>query len=95
MKKVRTWLNDKGVQDILVHNNKLEAMEQEIMTRRLSEIQASFFQQFGVEGSFELKAVQTRPSQSGNRIAFRIVASNAQTQAILRQNPGWLGQFSN
>ena len=94
MGKIGIWLNDSGVASILRYNNRLESMEREIMEQKLSEIKAQFLTTFGTEGSFEIKAIQTRPGKRYGRLVYRICANDRKTGAILKSNPGWLKQFS-
>lgn len=88
--KIGIYYNEPALREIM-KGNEISKMEQEIMTQKLSQVQAEFLQQFGFEGKFELKAVTTNSRRS--RVTYRIVAANARTGAALKRQPGWLGQF--
>lgn len=89
-RNVSIYYDEQGIRSIM-KGHKISKLEQEIMAQRLSQVKAEFFQQFGFEGQFELKAVTTRSRRS--RITYRIVPSNARTTAALKRQPGWLGKF--
>ena len=93
MSRFKIYLEDDGVTDILRYNSKLEALENEIMEQKLSEIKAQFLINFGVEGDFIIKAIQTRPGKTYGRLSYRICAASARTTAILKRNERWLSQF--
>lgn len=88
--KVGIYYDEQGIRNIM-KGPEIQAMEQEIMQRKLSQVKAEFLQQFGFEGGFDLKAVVTNSKRS--RITYRIVATNARTTATLKRNPKWLGKF--
>ena len=88
--KIGVYYDEQGLRNIM-KGPEIAKMEQQIMMERLSRVKAEFLQTFGFEGSFELKKVDTNSRRS--RTTFRIVATNARTGAILKNNPGWLGKF--
>ena len=87
MANITFVLDRHGGADILKNNQKLIDIENQTMSSVLSNIEAQFFQQFGVEGKFEKK--QT----TGDRTQVIIRAANQRTGAILKANPRWLAQF--
>lgn len=89
-KKIGIYYDEQGLRNIMKGHN-MSQLEQQIMTQKLSQIEASFLQQFGFNGSFTLKAVTTN-SRRG-RVTYRIVAANARTTAALKRQPGWLAKF--
>lgn len=89
-KKIGIYYDEQGLRNIMKGHN-MSQLEQQIMTQKLSQIEASFLQQFGFNGSFTLKAVTTN-SRRG-RVTYRIVAANARTTAVLKRQPGWLAKF--
>lgn len=89
-KKVGIYYNEATLRSIM-KGPEIEQMERDIMQSKLDEVKASFFQTFGFEGNFEIKAVMTRSARS--RITYRIVAADKRTGAILKKNSGWLGKF--
>lgn len=83
----------------LMKSEKISKIEQDIMMQKLNEIQASFLQEFGFQGNFEIKSVTTSGvSKSsgtfhGGRTSWRVVAADKRTGAILKRNQGWLAKF--
>ena len=88
--KIGIYYDEMGLRNIMKGYN-MSQLEQQIMTQKLAQIQASFLQQFGFNGNFTIKAVTTN-SRRG-RITYRIVSSDARTTAALKRQPGWLGKF--
>lgn len=88
MTGVRFELNRAGGAEILKSNQKLGAMLSDTMLSTLGEIEAQFFQTFGVEGKFELVEFTT------DRSSAKVRAADKATAAILRANPGWLGLYA-
>ena len=88
--KVGIYYDESGLRDIL-KGSEVAKIEQDIMLQKLGEVQAAFLQEFGFEGSFEVKKVDTQSKRS--RTTFRIVASDKRTGASLKRQPGWLGRF--
>ena len=88
--KVGIYYDEQGLRRIM-KGNPIEQLEQQIMARKLAQVQAEFLEYFGFQGAFELKAVATN-SRRG-RITYRIVASNARTTAALKRQPNWLSKF--
>ena len=101
MKDFRFYLEQPGVQ-LEIYNNRpgLNQLEKEIMEKTLSQVQASFLQDFGTEGSFEIKFIRQKVGGKGARYVngtkpvYKIVATDAKTGAILKQHPKWLDRFS-
>ena len=94
MSKVGFYYDEAGLSHLLRHDPDLQKLEQDIMMQRLDEVRASFLQNFGTEGTFELWVVSTGGGMNKRpRTAFRISAADAKTGAILKRHPGWLGQF--
>ena len=94
MSKVGFYYDEAGLSRLLQRDPDLQKLEQEIMMQKLDEVRARFLQDFGTEGAFELKAASTGGGANHRpRTAFRICAADAKTGAILKRNPGWLGQF--
>ena len=74
-------------QVILKGNAKLQSMQNSKMESVLRTIEAQFLQQFGVVGRFEVESFMT------DRSSAKIQAADAQTGAVLKNNPKWLNQF--
>lgn len=74
--------------DVLVGSQKLQNVTYSAMEALLPTIEAQFFQQFGVEGSFVVDEFAT------DRYTVAIKANSAQAAAVLKQHPGWLAQFT-
>lgn len=88
--KIGIYYDEQGLRNIMKGHN-MSQLEQQIMTQKLSQVEASFLQQFGFNGSFTIKAVTTN-SRRG-RITYRIIATDAKTTATLKRQPGWLAKF--
>ena len=88
--KIGIYYNEPGLREIM-KGAPIAQLEQEIMMQRLSQIKAEFLIQFGFEGGFEIKKVDTQSRRS--RTTFRVVTTDARTTAILKRNPGWLSKF--
>ena len=81
-------LDQSGGAEILQRNYELQKLEQRAFDSVISDIEAQFFQTFGVEGKFVQEAFTT------NRYNIKISAADKRTGAILKANPGWLGKFT-
>lgn len=90
MGKIGIYYNEQGLRDIM-KGNAISTIEQDIMMRKLNQIQAEFLQRFGFEGKFEVKRVDTNSKRS--RTTYRIVTSDSRTTAVLKKEPGWLAKF--
>lgn len=91
---IKIWLDSAVIERRLLNGAALEAIEREIMSQKLSEIQGQFIMDFGIEGVFKIDGKTTNPSRYGtSRTAFKISAADARTAAVLAKNPGWLGKF--
>jgi len=88
--KIGIYYDEQGLRAIM-KGTRIGQIEQEIMTKKLAQIQAEFLQAFGFQGAFELKAVTTNSRRS--RVTYRIVAANARTGAALKRQPNWLSKF--
>ena len=88
--KIGIYYNEPGIREIMKGQG-ISQIEQQIMTRKLSQIKADFLQQFGFEGQFDIKAVTTNSRRS--RITYRIVPANARTTAALKRQPGWIAKY--
>lgn len=73
--------------ELLMNNQLLRNLMKEQITQVLSVAEAEFFQKFSVQGKFEIIEITT------DRRSARLRATNKQTSAILKNNPGWLAQF--
>ena len=77
----------------------ISKIEQQEIMNILSRVEASFLQEFGFKGKFEVKSITTSgvfkkgSSLHGGRTSWRIVAADAKTTAILKRQPGWLAKF--
>ena len=92
-RSVGIYYDEAGIREIMT-GAKIEALEKELMERKLSQISAEFVQRFGRQGSFAIKAEQTSGGRGGRRrLAYRIVATSRTTTALLKKEPGWLGKF--
>lgn len=89
-KKIGIYYDEQGLRNIMKGHN-MSQLEQQIMMQKLSQVQAAFLQQFGFNGSFEIKAVTTNSRRS--RVTYRIATADARTTAVLKRKPGWLGKF--
>lgn len=90
MHKIGIYYNESGLREIM-KGQKIADIEQQIMSQKLSQVQAEFLQHFGTEGNFIVKKVDTNSRRS--RTTFRIVANDAKTSAMLKRQPGWLNKF--
>lgn len=90
MRQVSIYYNEPGIREIMKGEG-ISSIEQDIMMKKLNQIQAEFLQRFGFAGKFELKKVDTRSRRS--RTSFRVVAADARTTAALKREPGWLAHF--
>lgn len=90
MRQVSIYYNEPGIREIMKGEG-IASIEQDIMMKKLNQIQAEFLQRFGFAGKFELKKVDTRSRRS--RTSFRVVAADARTTAALKREPGWLAHF--
>lgn len=89
MSNVDFILDRSGGADILKNNASLIQLESSTMADVRSNVEAQFFQAFGVEGSFNLKHV------TNDRSHVIIEAADKQTAGILKANQGWLATFIN
>lgn len=90
MHKVGIYYNEKAFRDIM-KSNEISNLEQDFMMKKLNEIQAAFLQEFGFQGAFEIKRVDTNSRRS--RTTFRVIANDARTTAVLKRQSGWLARF--
>ena len=81
MRQVSIYYNEPGIREIMKGEG-IASIEQDIMMKKLNQIQAEFLQRFGFAGKFELKKVDTRSRRS--RTSFRVVAADARTTAALK-----------
>lgn len=88
--KIGIYYDESGLRSIM-KGPEIAQMEQDIMMKRLSQVKAEFLQTFGFEGGFEIKKFDTNSRRS--RTAFKIVATNARTGAVLKSHPNWLAKF--
>ena len=91
--------SDTGLKGIM-SSSQMEALEQEIMMQKKSEVEAAFLQKFGVPGAFKFSVVRTSnktwfDKYHGGRVIYRIIPDDARTYALLRKEPGWIDQFIN
>lgn len=89
MASVTFVLDQSGGAEILRNNKKLQSLQVSAMRGVLADIEAQFFQTFGVEGSFEIVEFTT------DRMNAKIQAADKKTGAILKANPRWLDTFIN
>lgn len=82
-------LDQSGGSKILKGNSALQTMQLSAMEGILANIQAQFFQTFGVEGTFKIVEFTT------DRSNVKIQAADAQTSAVLKRSPKWLNTFIN
>ena len=101
MKDFRFHLDQWGVQEVVyAQNTELTTLEKQTMEKALSEVNASFIQDYGTEGSFEIKFIRVKIGGkgaryvNGTRPVYKITAGDAKTGAILKAHPGWLARFS-
>lgn len=101
MKDFKFYLDQWGVQDVIYQKNtELTTIERQVMERALSEVQNSFVQDFGTEGTFELKFIRQKIGGkgaryvNGTRPVYRISAGDKKTGAILKAHPLWLDRFN-
>lgn len=90
MHKIGIYYNEYGIREIM-KGEAISSLEQDIMMKKLSQIQAEFLQHFGFVGRFEVKRKETRSRRS--RVAYRVVAADGRTTAALKKEPGWLAKF--
>lgn len=98
---VKFYLSQPGVQQAVYKSVKLEHLERDVMEKALAEVSAAFLQDFGFAGAFRLEFVHRKVGgksasyiPSATRPVYKVTADNAQTAAILKQNPGWLARFA-
>lgn len=89
-KSISIQYNESGMRQIMKGQG-ITNMEQDIMMQKLGEIKAAFLHDFGFEGSFILKTVDTKSKRA--RMTVRICANNARTASMLKKNSGWLKKF--
>lgn len=87
MSSVKFQLDYSGGMDLLTNNPKLKNIQYSLMESILPAIEAQFFQEFGVEGKFEISDFVT------DRYGVKIYAANKLTSTVLAKNPKWLNQF--
>lgn len=87
MKKADFRLDRNGGAKVLKESSRLMSIQEDAMRGILAGIEAEFFMTFGVVGEFRLK------SFVNDRAQTVIEAADAQTGAVLKRNPGWLGTF--
>lgn len=93
MHKIGIFYNESGLREIM-QGPGISQMEQQIMMQRLNQIQAEFLQHFGFAGKFEVKGFKTSGGRGGrSRVAFKVHAVDARTNAALKKEPGWLAKF--
>ena len=98
--KIGIYYNDTstGLKGIM-SSPEIASLEQEIMMRKKSEIEAAFLQKFGVPGAFKISVVRTSNKTwnggkyYGGRVIYRVIPDSAKTYALLRKVPGWIDQF--
>jgi hypothetical protein len=89
MADVKFIHSQSGMSEVILKGNpKLQELQEAVFVRLLPIVQAQFFQQFGVEGNFEIAKFTT------NRSNVAIQAADPTTRAVLQRNPGWLGKFT-
>lgn len=90
MSNTRFTLNTKQAGDQLLRNNsRMQTIQDGAMNVVLGAVQAQFFQDFGVEGSFQVIGFTT------DRSSVKIQAADKRTGGLLKTMPGWLDQFTN
>lgn len=87
MGNVKFIVNISGGAEILKKNQALQSIQDEVMQSLLQIVEAQFFQEFGVPGSFTIVDFTT------DRYSVKISAADANTSRILLANPKWLNQF--
>lgn len=87
MSDITFVLDTSGGADILRNNEDIRLIEDDAMRSLLQVIEAQFFQEFGVPGSFTVIDFTT------DRYSVKISAADANTSRILLANPKWLDQF--
>lgn len=97
--KPKIFYNESEINSIMT-GHAMESMEQEIMMQKKSEVEAAFFQEFGVPGKFKFSVIRTsnhkwRGCFHSGRVIYRIIPDDARTYALLRQKPGWIDRFTN
>ena len=90
MHKIGIYYNEAGLRQIMKGSG-ISQLEQQIMMQKCSQIQAEFLHHFGFAGKFEVKRIETRSRRS--RVAFKVAAADARTNAALKKEPGWLAKF--
>lgn len=85
---VQFQINLRGGADILRRNEKLQSLEQNLIQKIKSQVEASFLQDFGFQGKFDISGFMT------DRISFQIHGADAKTKTVLQRNPKWIDQFT-
>lgn len=78
-----------AIGNILKNDDALQRVVSEYADSILTQVKASFRQEFGFEGSFKLAVGKNK-----NRFSYKISADNAKTAIILKKHPGWLDSFT-
>lgn len=100
MPKIKFYLEQQGVQQVIYNNAKLESLERQVIEGAKSQVEAAFLRDFGTVGHFEIKFVRTKVGGkgaayvNGTRPVYRLVPADAGTTALLKKQPRWLEQFS-
>ena len=81
-------LDQSGVAEILKRNSDLQNLMSMAIEGTVSIVEAQFFQDFGVNGHFEVVGFTT------DRSSYKIQASDKKTAYILKSKPKWLDQFT-
>ena len=100
MPKIKFYLEQQGVQQVIYNNAKLESLERQVIEGAKSQVEAAFLRDFGTVGHFEIKFVRTKVGGkgaayvNGTRPVYRLVPADAGTTTLLKKQPRWLEQFS-
>ena len=97
-KKVGIYYDEKTIQSIM-SGHEIETMEQNMMMQKKNEIEAAFFQKFGVQGKFEIRVVRSQNKtwnggqRYAGRVIYRVHSADKKTGAILKAHPNFMKQF--
>lgn len=100
MPKIKFYLEQQGVQQVIYNNTQLEKLEQQVIENAKSQAEAAFLRDFGRQGNFEIKFIRVKVGGkgaayvNGTRPVYRLVPADNETAALLKKQPGWLAQFN-
>lgn len=96
---MKIYWNNNAMEELMT-SSKISKIEQDVIMRKLNEIESAFFHEFGFQGKFKVEQRTTSGTISLNnrlhagRTSWRIVADDKRTGAALKSQSGWLSRFT-